>query len=59
MGEARRQGTDRLPLGGIHVPLITPLDAEGTVAREALEGLAHGVLDEETAGVVALARTER
>ncbi|MFI9106282.1 dihydrodipicolinate synthase family protein [Streptomyces fildesensis] len=45
------------PLGGIHVPLITPFDADGTVAAAALEGLAHSALDGGAAGLVALGTT--
>lgn len=45
------------PLGGIHVPLITPFDADGTVAAAALEGLAHSALDAGAAGLVALGTT--
>ncbi|WP_432066259.1 4-hydroxy-tetrahydrodipicolinate synthase family protein [Streptomyces sp. C10-9-1] len=42
---------------GIHVPLITPFTAAGDLAREALEGLAHTVLDAGAAGIVALGTT--
>ncbi|MFI8500387.1 dihydrodipicolinate synthase family protein [Streptomyces sp. NPDC085524] len=44
-------------LRGIHVPLITPFDAAGEVAAEALEGLAHEVLDAGATGIVALGTT--
>lgn len=44
-------------LRGVHVPLVTPFDARGTVDVEALERLAGGVLDAGAAGVVALATT--
>ncbi|MFJ1864572.1 dihydrodipicolinate synthase family protein [Streptomyces sp. NPDC088097] len=44
-------------LYGIHVPLVTPFDRTGAVAAEALEGLAHGVLDAGAAGIVALGTT--
>ncbi|MFJ4922759.1 dihydrodipicolinate synthase family protein [Streptomyces sp. NPDC088725] len=42
---------------GIHVPLVTPFTAGGLVAREALEGLAHTLLDAGAAGLVALGTT--
>lgn len=56
------QDTDRrsagdLSLHGIHVPLITPFARSGEVAAEALEALAHGMLDEGAAGLVALGTT--
>ncbi|MCC9308935.1 dihydrodipicolinate synthase family protein [Kitasatospora sp. RB6PN24] len=44
-------------LRGIHVPLITPFTADGRLDRAALEKLAHGVLDEGAAGLVALGTT--
>ncbi|MER7442853.1 dihydrodipicolinate synthase family protein [Micromonospora avicenniae] len=44
-------------LSGVYVPLITPFDAAGAVARPALEGLAHEVLDAGAAGLVALGTT--
>ncbi|GII48289.1 4-hydroxy-tetrahydrodipicolinate synthase [Planotetraspora silvatica] len=44
-------------LAGIHVPLITPFAADGTVAATSLEGLAHAVLDAGTRGIVALGTT--
>lgn len=44
-------------LTGLYVPLITPLAADGTLARDALEGLAHAVLDDGAAGLVALGTT--
>lgn len=44
-------------LTGLYVPLITPFDADGKVAAAALESLAHGVLDEGAAGLVALGTT--
>ncbi|MEY9946923.1 dihydrodipicolinate synthase family protein [Kitasatospora sp. GAS1066B] len=44
-------------LHGILVPLITPFTAADTVALDALEQLAHGVLDEGAAGLVALGTT--
>lgn len=42
---------------GIHVPLVTPFDAAGEVALEAVEKLAHRVLDDGAAGLVALGTT--
>lgn len=44
-------------LGGIHVPLVTPFTPDGRIALEALEGLAHTVLDAGAAGLVALGTT--
>lgn len=45
------------PLAGVYVPLVTPLRADGELASEALEGLAHAVLDDGAAGLVALGTT--
>jgi 4-hydroxy-tetrahydrodipicolinate synthase len=44
-------------MNGLFVPLITPFDADGEIAYGALERLAHDVLDEGAAGVVALGTT--
>ncbi|MEU9714324.1 dihydrodipicolinate synthase family protein [Streptomyces sp. NPDC047976] len=44
-------------LDGIHVPLVTPFTPGGDVAAEALEALAHEVLDAGAAGIVALGTT--
>jgi 4-hydroxy-tetrahydrodipicolinate synthase len=44
-------------LAGLFVPLITPFTAGGDVAPAALERLAHRVLDDGAAGVVALGTT--
>lgn len=44
-------------LDGIHVPLVTPFTRGGEVAAEALEALAHEVLDAGAAGIVALGTT--
>ena len=44
-------------LSGIHVPLVTPFAADGTVAVDSLEGLAHDVLDAGVRGIVALGTT--
>ncbi|MFJ4863333.1 dihydrodipicolinate synthase family protein [Streptomyces sp. NPDC088748] len=45
------------PLQGIHVPLVTPFTRIGEVAAEALEALAHEVLDAGATGIVALGTT--
>ncbi|MFJ7263478.1 dihydrodipicolinate synthase family protein [Streptomyces globosus] len=50
-------GAGSLSLRGIHVPLITPFTAGGDVAADALEALAHQVLDEGADGIVALGTT--
>ncbi|WP_030239840.1 dihydrodipicolinate synthase family protein [Streptomyces sp. NRRL S-350] len=42
---------------GIYVPLVTPFAADGAVALDALEKLAHEVLDAGAAGLVALGTT--
>jgi 4-hydroxy-tetrahydrodipicolinate synthase len=44
-------------LGGLYVPLVTPFTADGELAADALEALAHGVIDEGAAGLVALGTT--
>ncbi|MEV0388630.1 4-hydroxy-tetrahydrodipicolinate synthase [Nonomuraea sp. NPDC050643] len=44
-------------LRGIHVPLITPFDASGEVALDAIEKLAYQALDQRAAGLVALGTT--
>jgi 4-hydroxy-tetrahydrodipicolinate synthase len=46
-----------MTLRGVHIPLITPFTENGELAVEALEGLAHAVLDEGAAGLVALGTT--
>jgi 4-hydroxy-tetrahydrodipicolinate synthase len=46
-----------LTLRGLHVPLITPFTAGGAVADDALEKLAHAVLDAGADGLVALGTT--
>jgi 4-hydroxy-tetrahydrodipicolinate synthase len=48
---------DDLTLSGLYVPLVSPFTADGELAADALEGLAHAVLDEGAAGVVALGTT--
>ena len=58
MARARLVGMDQhTPLHGIFVPLVTPFAADGTVARQALEALAHSVLDGGAAGLAALGTT--
>ncbi|GAA2726503.1 dihydrodipicolinate synthase family protein [Actinocorallia aurantiaca] len=42
---------------GLHIPLITPFTSSGTLAEDALEGLAHTVLDDGASGIVALGTT--
>ena len=46
-----------MTLTGLYVPLITPFDHDGAVALDALEALAHQVLDAGAAGLVALGTT--
>ncbi|MEV0411561.1 dihydrodipicolinate synthase family protein [Streptomyces sp. NPDC050448] len=46
-----------LSLHGIHVPLVTPFTRAGDIATDALEALAHEVLDEGATGIVALGTT--
>ncbi|GAA2557078.1 4-hydroxy-tetrahydrodipicolinate synthase [Winogradskya consettensis] len=46
-----------MTFAGVYVPLITPFDASGAVAFDALERLAHDVLDGGAAGLVALGTT--
>ena len=46
-----------MTLTGVYVPLITPFDASGGVALEALTALAHQALDAGATGVVALGTT--
>ncbi|MEW2135832.1 dihydrodipicolinate synthase family protein [Streptomyces sp. NPDC005409] len=62
MAQRRAQHTaqdlaEDLPLGGIHVPLVTPFTRTGDIAVEALEALAHEVLDAGATGIVALGTT--
>ena len=47
----------RMELSGLYVPLITPFTEEGELASDALEKLAHGVIDAGASGVVALGTT--
>jgi 4-hydroxy-tetrahydrodipicolinate synthase len=44
-------------LRGLFIPLITPFTAEGDLATDALERLAHAALDAGAAGLVALGTT--
>ena len=46
-----------MTLTGLFVPLITPFAADGTVARSALEALAHDMLQAGATGLVALGTT--
>ncbi|GIJ56464.1 dihydrodipicolinate synthase family protein [Virgisporangium aurantiacum] len=46
-----------MTLTGLYVPLITPFHRTGEVAPDALEALAHGVLDAGARGLVALGTT--
>jgi 4-hydroxy-tetrahydrodipicolinate synthase len=46
-----------MDLTGLYVPLITPFTPAGELAGDALEGLAHEVLDDGAAGIVALGTT--
>lgn len=47
----------RMTLSGLFVPLVTPFVADGSVAADALEGLAHSALREGATGIVALGTT--
>jgi 4-hydroxy-tetrahydrodipicolinate synthase len=44
-------------LQGLYIPLITPFTEEGNLAADALEKLAHAVIDDGAAGLVALGTT--
>ena len=46
-----------MELTGVFVPLITPFDGDGAIAYDALERLAHEVLDGGARGLVALGTT--
>ncbi|RDI66426.1 4-hydroxy-tetrahydrodipicolinate synthase [Nocardia pseudobrasiliensis] len=46
-----------MPFSGLYIPLITPFTAQGELAAEALEALAHDLLDAGAAGLVALGTT--
>ncbi|MCX4695275.1 dihydrodipicolinate synthase family protein [Streptomyces sp. NBC_01408] len=58
-GELHRSGDPHRTAGlhGIHVPLVTPFTRGGDIAAEALESLAHEVLDAGATGIVALGTT--
>ena len=49
--------TQTRSLRGVLVPLITPFDADGGIALDALEALARDALDAGAAGIVALGTT--
>lgn len=49
--------TSDITLRGVYVAAITPFEADGSVARPALEGLVQGYLDAGAAGIVALGTT--
>ena len=49
--------TQDFPLRGLFVPLVTPFTDDGELATDALEKLAHGVIDAGAAGIVALGTT--
>ncbi|HST38774.1 MAG TPA: dihydrodipicolinate synthase family protein [Conexibacter sp.] len=46
-----------LPIAGLHIPLVTPFDAAGRVDLDALQRLAHHLLDAGADGLVALGTT--
>ncbi len=46
-----------LALAGLYVPLVTPFTADGQLAPDALEALAHELIDDGAAGLVALGTT--
>lgn len=48
---------DHHALCGLFVPLVTPFTEQGQIAEEALEKLAHSVLDDGASGLVALGTT--
>ncbi|UQA96934.1 dihydrodipicolinate synthase family protein [Streptomyces halobius] len=47
----------QISLRGVHVPLVTPFTAQGRIAQDSLEALAHAVLDAGATGIVALGTT--
>jgi 4-hydroxy-tetrahydrodipicolinate synthase len=51
------QADDMHDLAGVHVPLVTPFTEAGGIAVEALESLAHNVIHDGAAGIVALGTT--
>ncbi|MGY2063318.1 dihydrodipicolinate synthase family protein, partial [Nocardia gipuzkoensis] len=46
-----------MPFSGLYIPLITPFTSQGELAAQALETLAHDLLDAGAAGLVALGTT--
>jgi 4-hydroxy-tetrahydrodipicolinate synthase len=56
-GGRGRQSTLQGMLRGVYVAVVTPFEADGSVALGALEGLVHGYVDAGAAGVVALGTT--
>ncbi|MBF6194205.1 4-hydroxy-tetrahydrodipicolinate synthase [Nocardia implantans] len=46
-----------MTLAGLFVPLVSPFTADGALAADALERLAHEVLDDGATGIVALGTT--
>jgi 4-hydroxy-tetrahydrodipicolinate synthase len=48
---------DDLSLAGLYVPLVTPFTADGDLAPDCLERVAHSVIDQGAAGLVALGTT--
>jgi 4-hydroxy-tetrahydrodipicolinate synthase len=54
---ASRQDQRMDELSGLFIPLITPFTAAGELAADALEKLAHRVLDDGATGIVALGTT--
>jgi 4-hydroxy-tetrahydrodipicolinate synthase len=55
--QAESMDVTPMDLTGVFVPLVTPFDADGEVSTSALESLAHEVLDDGVAGLVALGTT--
>jgi 4-hydroxy-tetrahydrodipicolinate synthase len=55
-GEDQFMGSSALA-SGVHVPLITPFTSTGDIALKHLERLAHELVDEGAAGLVALGTT--
>jgi 4-hydroxy-tetrahydrodipicolinate synthase len=49
--------TSDLSLRGVYVPVVTPFQADGRVALDAVEGLCRHFLDSGAAGIVALGTT--
>ena len=57
IGRRGKLGFMEPALRGLYIPLVTPFTDEGDLAPDALEKLAHDVLDSGAAGLVALATT--